>query len=94
MVGTMDPDLTVQVNPAGRAIYIYLRPIRAGGVARTEQVCDGVMADFGRRGELLGVELLGSKAVGRLFSRVGKESRFKALRPLASKKALLARLIA
>lgn len=90
----MSDHLTLQVDPRSHSMYIYLRPIREGGVAKTERVGEGMLADFGRRGQLLGVELLGSKAVGRMFSIASRQKRFKGLRELASKRGLLQRLIA
>lgn len=90
----MSRDLLVQVDPEGHSIYIYLKAIKAGGVARTERVGDGILADFGPRGDLLGVELLGPKAVTRLFAAVVRKGRFRSLRELAPKKDLLRRLIA
>jgi uncharacterized protein YuzE len=90
----MATHLTLQVDPGNHSIYIDLRPIEAREVLRTEQLEEGVLVDLGKRGKLLGVELLSAKAVTALFSRIGKESRLKPLEPLATKKSLLARLIA
>ncbi|MBI4563766.1 MAG: DUF2283 domain-containing protein [Planctomycetes bacterium] len=95
MVGTsLKKTFDVASRPRGHSLHIYLRPIRAGGVARTEDVGDGVLADLDKGGCPLGVELLGAKAVSRLFSLVGKDERFNPVRELAPKKRLLARMIA
>jgi len=75
-------------------MYIYLRPIRAAGVARTEKLGEGVLADLDTKGHLLGVELLGSKAVGKLFALASMDERLEPIRELAPKRALLARMIA
>lgn len=94
MVGEMAAHLTLQLDPENHSIYIYLQPAERCRVARTEELDKGVLLDLGKRGRLLGVEILGVKAVTALFSRVAKEARLKPLAALASKKSLLARLIA
>ncbi len=90
----MSEHLTIQIDPRHHSIYIYLRAIDAGGVARTESVGAGVLADLGPDGELLGVELLGPGAVQTFFSLVPVRDQFRSLRELEPKKDLLERLIA
>jgi uncharacterized protein YuzE len=94
MVGVMATHLTLQLDPENHSLYIYVRPADKKEVTRTEVIEEGVLLDLGKRGRLMGVEVLGSKAVGKLFSRVSKEPRLKPLEKLAGKKSLLARLIA
>ena len=86
--------LSIQIDPRHRALYIYLRPIRAGGVTKTEQLAEGLMADLGANGEILGVEVLGADAVEKLFDLVSTQERFSALRELSTKKDALRRMIA
>lgn len=90
----MTNSLTLQIDPRSQTIYIYLRPIKAGGVARTEKMGEGVMADLDSKGALLGVELLGIKAVSRLFSLVKTDKRFESLGELSPKENLLTKMIA
>ena len=52
------------------------------------------MADLDSEGALLGVELLGTEAVTKLFSIVGTDKRFEVLRELSPKENLLAKMIA
>ena len=94
MVGEMAAHLTLELDPQNHSIYIYLQPAEGHKVARTEQIDQGVLLDLGKRGRVLGVEILGAKAVSALFSRVAQEPRLRPLAALASKKNLLARLIA
>ncbi len=90
----MSDHLTLQIDPRRQSIYIYLRPIDAGGVDRTEKMDEGVLADFDSAGELVGVEVLGERAVQALFSLLGKEARLAPLNELAGKGEFLSRLIA
>lgn len=90
----MNPHLTLQIDPRSNSAYIYLRPIQAGGVARTENLGNGVMADFDDTGTLIGVELLGPKAVEHLFSLVSTNAALSALIELEPKRRWLERLIA
>ena len=94
MVGNMAAHLTLQLDPENHSLYIYVHPIGKKDVTHTEQIAKGVLIDLGKRGKLMGVEVLGSKAVAELFQRVRKEPRLKPLEKLAAKKSLLARLIA
>mgnify|MGYP001568087041 CR=1 FL=1 len=90
----MSEHLTLQIDPRRQTLYIYLRPVGPGGVCRTEKLHDGVLADFDSAGDLVGVEVLGEKAVQALFSLLDKEARLAPLNELAGKGDILRRLIA
>lgn len=90
----MTPHLTIQIDPRSNSAYIYLRPIESGGVARTQNLGSGVMADFDAAGALIGVELLGTNAVDHLFSLVSKDAQLSPLIELEPKRRWLERMIA
>jgi uncharacterized protein YuzE len=46
-------------DPAADAAYLYLAEREPAAVARTEEVSAGVMLDFGRENQVVGVEILG-----------------------------------
>jgi hypothetical protein len=73
-----------------------MRAIERGvsGVARTQKLGNGVTADFDEAGTLIGVELLGTKAVEHLFSLVSTNAQLSALVELEPKRRWLERLIA
>ena len=56
--------LRVTFDPAVDAAYIYLHETTAGGVAKTI-VCDDVPVnlDLDKHGQLLGIEILGARAL-------------------------------
>ena len=55
--------ITLEATDSGVLGYVYLREIDRGAAAKTEDMGQGIMADYDAQGELLGVEFLDAARV-------------------------------
>lgn len=71
----LNVELSLQLRPDGSLAAVYIR-LQSGEVAETREIVeDRLLADYGERGELLGLELLGPVNISAVTNLVGPEQR-------------------